>query len=747
MLQTLPPQVQTIWRQSILSVSAAAISLICVTSAADWPYWRGTHFDGIAADTGLPDNWNPEGGEGSHLIWKNESLGGRCTPTAMDGRLYLILRAEPETPREGERVVCVDAASGEVLWENRFNVWNSDVPDTRVGWASVVCDPETGNVYALGVSGFFTCMDGKTGETVWSNPLHEQMGLLSTYGGRTNFPIIFEDLVIVSGVVINFGEKARPNHRFIGFDKRTGKIRWFNGTTDLPEDTTYSGPSIVTVEGQSQLIVGAGDGRVWSFQPRTGKALWSYALSQRGLFATPLAVGNRVFAGHSEENLVGTSMGALAGLEITGAGAETKVNERWIIKELVAGRSAPTLVDDRVYLIDDRCKLYVIDANSGEFIQERVSLGDSRQWGSPLVADGKMYILTENGRWAVGVFTEEGVEIVNRGRIRNETFIGSPIAAGGRLYFPGVHALYCVGTEQGQGGSRTPLDSAEKPAEENPSPSLVQISPAEKIIGPGDSIDFEVRLFNELGQQVPLTDPVTFAISGGGQMSGNTYTSPIDAVHRAVTVTATVGKISGTTRLRSLPPLPWKFDFDGLDDAPLTWVGARYRHVIRTIDGSPALVKVTTIPKGARSQAFMGPSNLSDYTIQADVKGERKDNKLPDIGIIAQGYVMAMQGESQQLQIRSWAPQLRMATTIDFPWREETWYQMKLKAETAEENGKKVALLWGKVWQRGQPEPKEWTITARDESPNLSGAPGLFGDAKSAELYLDNVMVYANQGS
>ena len=56
----------------------------------------------------------------------------------------------------------------------------------------------------------------------------------------------------------------------------------------------------------------------------------------------------------------------------------------------------------------------------------------------------------------------------------------------------------------------------------------------------------------------------------------------------------------------------------------LSWIGARYRHVIRDIDGSPALTKVTTIPKGARSRAWMGHSDLANYTISADARGARE---------------------------------------------------------------------------------------------------------------------------
>ncbi len=215
-------------------VLALALSVAATTSlsqAADWPYWRGPKFDGTAEASGLPDDWDPAGGEGSNLIWKREDIGGPCTPIVMGGKLYTVQRSDPGTPREGERVVCLDAKTGETIWENRYNVWLSDVPAERVGWSSVVGDKETGNVYVLGACDIFLCIDGQTGETLWKIPLHEQFGMLSTYGGRTNFPVIHEDLVIISGIIINWGERAKPNHRFIAMDKRTGTVVWFSGTT------------------------------------------------------------------------------------------------------------------------------------------------------------------------------------------------------------------------------------------------------------------------------------------------------------------------------------------------------------------------------------------------------------------------------------------------------------------------------------------------------------------------------------
>jgi hypothetical protein len=123
------------------------------------------------------------------------------------------------------------------------------------------------------------------------------------------------------------------------------------------------------------------------------------------------------------------------------------------------------------------------------------------------------------------------------------------------------------------------------------------------------------------------------------------------------------------------------------------------------------------------------------------------DEKLPDIGLIAQGYTLDLQGESQKFEIRTWVPQRRMAKAIDFAWKPDVWYTMKLQAqvvETKESPTGRRGILSAKIWPRGEAEPKEWTLQATDDSPNLSGSPGLYGNAKDAELYLDNIRVYAN---
>jgi outer membrane protein assembly factor BamB len=733
-------------KRLLLTVTLTAGLLVLATATRaepdprDWPYARGPENTGVSREKGLVDSFDLR--RGTNVAWKREDLGGRSTPIVMNGKLYTIVRAEPETPREGEKVVCVDAETGKTIWENRFNVWLSDVPDTRVGWSSVLGDPETGNVYALGVCGYFQCLNGETGKQIWSVPMHERFGLLSTYGGRTNFPVICDDLVIISSIVIGWGDMAKPAHRFVGYDKTTGEVVWFAGTRLLPYDTTYSAPTVTVLNGQKALVFGSGDGQVWALQPRTGQPIWHYDFSRRGLNFFNDTATTEIYTGHSEENINTTAMGAIVAINGASRGDVTKSGELWKVEEVMMGKAAPLVIGDHLLCCDDRGKVHIISRKTGEAIGRPISLGGTALRSSPLYADGKIYAFSTSAFGILKPDPKLGAKLVKRGRLPSgEEVYASPIASHGSIYLQTTSALYSLRDPDKESiADPLPTPPVENAVSEDQTPVHVQVIPAELLTRPGAEHRFRVRLFNSHGQFLKDAE-AEFTLAGPGAIdSAGVFKGDESGKHVATVVTAKVGDLTGRARVRVVPDLPWKFDFEGLNDLPVTWVGARYRHALRKDGDNTIAVKVTTIPKGTRSRCWFGHSDLHDYTIQADVRGQIKNDKMPDIGLIAQGYTLDLQGASQRLQVRTWVPQERMAKTIVFKWDPNKWYTMKLQASN--EDGK--AVLRGKVWPRGEDEPQDWTITAQDESPNTSGSPGLFGNAKDAEVHLDNIQVTAN---
>ena len=109
-------------------------------SKSDWTDWRGPLRDGVSLEKGLPTRWSPAG---ENLSWK-APYGGRSAPIVMGDRLFLQNGAgKGETLKE--RVICFNADTGKLVWEYQFNVYSSDVPPHRIGWASPTGRPYDGH--------------------------------------------------------------------------------------------------------------------------------------------------------------------------------------------------------------------------------------------------------------------------------------------------------------------------------------------------------------------------------------------------------------------------------------------------------------------------------------------------------------------------------------------------------------------------------------------------------------------------
>src|SRR5215475_10328367 len=225
-----------------ISVAAITMSLVVIASAegprrvalGDWPEARGPNGDGISTETGLIDKWALNG---QNLVWRAPHV-GRSAPIVMGNRVY-VQNPSGKGSTLQERIMALDADTGKVVWEYKFNDFQSDVPPHRIGWASPAADPETGNIYAFSVGAQVVALT-KDGKLLWDRSIGEEFAAFTTHGGRTMSPIIDGDLVIVSAAISSWGTGASRQHRFVALDKRTGDIVWLASPGGRPYDTNYS---------------------------------------------------------------------------------------------------------------------------------------------------------------------------------------------------------------------------------------------------------------------------------------------------------------------------------------------------------------------------------------------------------------------------------------------------------------------------------------------------------------------------
>ena len=718
-----------------------------LVAANDWADWRGPARDGISNEKNLPVKWSPNG---DNLAWK-APYGGRSAPIVMGDRVYLQNPAgQGETLQE--RVMCFNADTGKLLWEHRFNVYLSDVPPHRVGWASPVGDPATGNVYAFGVGGNLISLN-RDGKVQWERSLGEDFGLLTTHGGRTVSPIIDGDLVIVSGVTFMWGTNGRGGHRFMAFDKRTGETMWISSPGQRPYDTTYAPPIIVNVNGTRLLIQGASDGFIHAIKPQTGEPVWRYEISKRGLNTGVVVRGTTAILTHSEENLDSSEMGRMVAVDATAKGDIKPEQVKWTIKGWQGGFSSPVLDGDRLYQIDNGANIAAFDANTGKQLWLQ-NLG-TIQKASPVFADGKLYVGTENGKFFILKPSATGCEILDEDTLGTpdhpEPIIASVAISNGRVFVASDSGLYAIGKKANRNSGHAPSSastSSQSAVGSNVSSNPVthvQVVPTELMLKPGDKVNFRARLFDAQGNFIREEPAATWSLDQlKGTVTNGQFTVAGDAINQAGWVKATVDGITGTANVRVFPPLPWNETFDSLavNAAPASWVSMTMKFGVRDLNGNKVLAKLT---EGSsllsRSRAYIGPSDWSNYTLESDVMATTKRRQQGDAGIIAQRYVLTLYGNSQMLHLEPWQPEIKRTQTMSYAWKPDTWYRMKLQVENLPD-GKTRAR--GKVWPVGETEPAAWMIERIDPIPNRQGAPGIFGNGL-AELYFDNVKVYANK--
>ncbi|MGZ5437373.1 MAG: outer membrane protein assembly factor BamB family protein [Pyrinomonadaceae bacterium] len=715
------------------------LAVLSPSMASDWAEWRGPARDGISRERGLPTKWSTAG---ENLAWK-APYGGRSTPIVMNNRVFLQNTAG-KGELEQERVMAFDADTGKLLWEHKFNIFLSDVPPHRVGWASPVGDQATGNVYALGSGGSLLAFT-REGKVIWERSLGEDFGLLTTHGGRTVSPIIDGDLLILSGITFAWGPNARGAHRFMAFDKRTGETAWMSAPGGRPYDTTYAPPIIVNINGTRLLIQGASDGVVHAIKAQTGEPVWKYEISKRGLNTGVVVHGTTAILTHSEENIASSEMGMVVAVDASAKGELKKEHVKWSVYGWQGGFSSPVIDGDRFYHIDNGANIGAFEVSTGKRLWLQ-NLG-TIQKASPVLADGKLYVGTENGKFFILKPSATGVEILDQDQLGTEAhpeeIIASAAVANGRIYFVSDTNLYCIGKKT------SGVTNQEPPVEGLPNPNRtvthVQVVPTELMLKPGDSARFRVRLFDEYGKFIREEANATWSLDQlKGTVANGQFVAASDGGLQAGSVKATVGSVSGTATVRIYPPLPWTEDFDAMaaNTVPPLWVNATLKFIVRDFEGSKILVKTT---EGSsllsRARAYFGPSDFSNYTVEADVRATLRRRLQGDAGVIAQRYVLAIYGNSQMLHLEPWQPETERTVSKPFAWKPDAWYRMKLQVENLPD-GKTRAR--GKVWAVGEAEPAAWMIERIDPIPNRQGAPGIFGNAL-AEVYFDNLKVYSNK--
>ena len=209
------------------------------------------------------------------------------------------------------------------------------------------------------------------------------------------------------------------------------------------------------VEGRAQVVFPGADGWLYSFEPETGKLIWRFdcnpkdsvytigpGSTRNNLLAMPVIAGDMVYLAVGEDPEHGEGIGHLWALRPKGLGDLTGKALVWHRGGEDFHRSLSTVAvrDGLLFAADFSGYVYCLDAATGKPYWVYNSYGAI--WGSPLVADGKVYIGNEDGDVAV-LRAARQLEVVSKVNMGSAVF-GTAVARDGVLYIASRSKLFAI---------------------------------------------------------------------------------------------------------------------------------------------------------------------------------------------------------------------------------------------------------------------------------------------------------------
>jgi outer membrane protein assembly factor BamB len=398
-------------QQKRLRPSGIAAMLVLVFSMAapahadDWPQWRGPDRDGVWRETGILDRLPADR---LPIKWRTPIGPGYSGPTVAEGRVYVTDRQT--SPKGVERVHCLDAKTGQVLWTHTYDCVYEGVGYPGGPRASVSI--AQGRAFALGTMGHLWALDAATGRVLWKKDPRSDYHVNVPMWGIAASPLVDGDSLIVQ---IGASEGAC----LVALDVATGKEKW----RALDDRASYAAPILIRQAGQRVLISWTGD-NVVGLDPASGKAYWKYAIPPHKMvinIATPIIDKDRLF-------LTGFYDGAFMfrlredepGIDLLWkrrGQSEVKTDA------LHAIISTPIFQGDYVYGVDSYGELRCLDAGTGDRVWEDLTAVPKARWSTiHMVKNGdRIWMFNERGELVLCTLSPKGFHEIGRAKLIEPT--------------------------------------------------------------------------------------------------------------------------------------------------------------------------------------------------------------------------------------------------------------------------------------------------------------------------------------
>ena len=422
-------------KNKILLSVFCVFTFVAVSSqtSENWTQFRGPNGQGISKAVNLPVSWSDE----ENIAWKTHIPGeGWSSPIVWNDHIFLTTATENG---KNCHVIAVDRKTGKTLWDKI--VFTQKAQQHRHDMNSYatptpVTDGKT--VFAVFSGGSFVAMDFD-GNIKWINT---DLDFYSQHGMGTS-PILYGDLLILA---VDQSNREEPkilgwqqpwgNGYLLALDKNTGKERW-QGERGMSR-IAHSTPVVMQVNGKDQIISAAGD-VIQGFDPTDGGLIWTVTNKGEPCVPTPAIGDGLIYSTPSRTD-------PILAVRPDGKGDCTATHVVWEQRSESPMMASFLYVKPCLYTCSDGSIFSCLDAATGEVLwQLRLRIGAINP--SPVYADGKIYVLSEQGTTIVLKPSDDpkkAAEIISKNELKDHCR-ASIAVAGKQLLIRTDNQLWCIG--------------------------------------------------------------------------------------------------------------------------------------------------------------------------------------------------------------------------------------------------------------------------------------------------------------
>jgi outer membrane protein assembly factor BamB len=451
----------------------------------DWPMWGGTpDRNMVSSAKGMPTTWDVK--TKKNIRWV-AALGSQTygNMVVAGGKVFVGTNNEglrdPAIKGDKGVVMAFRESDGEFLWQmvhdkltsGRVNDW----PYQGVASSPLV---EGDRIYYVSNRAELLCLDTEgfrdkendgpvkdekltrdvDGDVVWKFDMMDEVGS-QPHNLANSSPVSYGDLIFVS--TSNGQDESHVNvpspkaPAIIAVNKKTGKLVWEdNSVFDKILHGQWASPTVGTVGGVVQVVMGQGDGWIRGYEAMTGKKLWEFDTNPKDsvwpktrneIISTAVIYDDKVYISNGQDPEHGEGTGHMYAIDATKRGDITKTGLVWHYDKIRRSISTPAIKDGILYQADFSGFIHALDAKTGTpFWTHDVF---AAVWGSPMIIDDRLYLGDEDG----------DVVILQAGKVKKviaEINMGSsvystPVPANGALYIANRNQLFAI--KEGAGGA------------------------------------------------------------------------------------------------------------------------------------------------------------------------------------------------------------------------------------------------------------------------------------------------------